>query len=452
MFEKKYDAVIIGAGLGGLMTAAGLVRAKKKILVLEKAAFIGGKYTEIDYKGYKVTTGAWTNMGKNSHIDRFCQRVGAHVDYITLKQIRKERGTPGLLGKIRYKSGKEFLPTSTLNSPFSESEMQEFSKVMIGMVSNELKGIDRSKNVSVFEYAKNFTHSEKIIKLLDSLIGIASGLNSKTIPASEYKIILDDGFGIASGSFGFPVGGIKSIIDALEKVIINKGGKISTKNAVKKILIDGNSAVGVQLEDGDSIYSDLIINNSGPKNLLKLCGRNKFPADFLRKVDSLIPVEAIAIICGLNKPISENVPMIITPDCDRIAGIFEPTFFDASIAPPGKTMIDIFAPMKSTNIKKEIDLAVNDLKGLYPDILDSSNLDFQQNMVFAGDFPAAEGAQTFRQTGNDRIDPKLPINNLFMVGAEAIGSGVAADLIPIGVNKALDYILGTEKWLKVTTR
>jgi phytoene dehydrogenase-like protein len=450
MFEEKHDMVIIGAGLGGLMTAAGLVQAKKKVLVLEKAAFIGGKYTEIDYKGYKVTTGAWTNMGRNSHIDRFCQEVGAHVDYITLKQIRKERGTPGLLGKIRYKNGKEFLPTSTLNSPFSESEMQEFSKVMIGLVSNELKGIDRSKNVSVFDYAKNFTNSDKIIKLLDSLIGIASGLNSKTIPASEYKIILDDGFGIASGSFGFPVGGVKSIIDALEKVIIDKGGEIRTKSAVKKILIDSNSATGVQLEDGESIYSDLIINNSGPRNLLKLCGRNKLPSSFLKQVDSLIPVEALAIICGLNKPLSENVPMIITPDCDRIAGIFQPTFFDPSVAPPGKTMIDIFAPFKTKDIKKEIDLTVKDLEELYPGILDPSNLDFQLNMVFAGDFPAAEGAQTFRQTGNDRIDPKLPINDLFMVGAEAIGSGVAADLIPIGVRKALSYILKTEKWLKTT--
>ncbi len=451
MFEKKYDAIIIGAGLGGLMTAAGLVQAKKRVLVLEKAAFIGGKYTEIDYKGYKVTTGAWTNMGSNSHIDRFCQKVGAQVDYITLKQIRKERGTPGLLGKIRYKNGKEFLPTSTLNSPFSESEMQEFSKIMIGMVSKELEGIDRSKNVSVFEYAKNFTNSDKIIKLLDSLIGIASGLNSKTIPASEYKIILDDGFGIASGSFGFPIGGIKSIIDALEKVIINKGGEIRTKSAVEKILIDSNSATGVQLSDGKSIYSDLVVSNAGPRNLLKICGRNKFPSSFLKQVDSLIPIEALAIICGLNEPLSEDVPMIITPDCQRIAGIFQPTFFDPSVAPPGKTMIDIFAPLKTKDIKKEIDLTVKDLEDLYPGILDPSNLDFQLNMVFAGDFPAAEGAQTFRQTGNDRIDPRLPVNNLFMVGAEAIGSGVAADLIPIGVNKALEYILGTEKWLKVTT-
>ena len=77
-------------------------------------------------------------------------------------------------------------------------------------------------------------------------------------------------------------------------------------------------------------------------------------------------------------------------------------------------------------------------------------MDFQQNMIFYKDTPAAETAQTFNQTGTDRIDPKTPVNNLYFVGFDAHGSGVAGDLIPIGVRKALDYILKTEKWLKVT--
>ncbi|MHA1380826.1 MAG: phytoene desaturase family protein [Candidatus Helarchaeota archaeon] len=450
--SEKYDAIVIGAGIGGLMTAAGLVRAGKKVLVLEKATFIGGKYTEINYRGYMVTTGAWTNMGRRSHIDNFCREVGAYINYITLKQIRKKRGTPGLLGKIRYKSGKEYFPTSTVNPPFVGKEMQDYTNIMVGLLSPTLEGIDRSKNVSFYDYARNFTKSENVIKLFDSLIGIASGLDSKTIPTSEYKTILEDGFGIASGSFGFPVGGIKSIIDALEKVIIEKGGEIRTKTAVKKIYIDNNCASGIELSDGTSIYSDLVINNTGPKQLLKLCGRDKFPTSFLKQVDSLIPVEAVAIVCGLNNPVTEDVPMIITPDCDRISGIFIPTFFDNSIAPPGKTMIDVFCPMKTKDVKKEVDLAINDLKELYPGILDPSNLDFQMNMIFSGDFPAAEGAQTFGQVGDDRINPKLPIENLYLVGAEAIGSGVAADLIPFGVRKALTYILDEKKWLKTTIK
>ncbi|MFX1452429.1 MAG: hypothetical protein ACFFCM_16435, partial [Promethearchaeota archaeon] len=206
----------------------------------------------------------------------------------------------------------------------------------------------------------------------------------------------------------------------------------------------------VELSDGTTINSKIVAHNAGAKRLLRLGGRKNFPKELVKKIDSLIPVECAAIILGLNKPISKDVPMIFPPDCERAVGIFEPTFFDPGVAPPGKTMIDVFCPFKTKNVKKEVDLALEDLQNLYPGILDKSNLDFQQNMIFYKDNPAAETAQTFNQTGTDRIDPKTPVNNLYFVGFDAHGSGVAGDLIPIGVRKALDYILKTEKWLKVT--
>ncbi|MFX0135484.1 MAG: phytoene desaturase family protein [Candidatus Hodarchaeota archaeon] len=451
MSEEEYDAVIIGAGIGGLMTAAGLLHAgKRKVLVLEKGTFIGGKYTEIDHKGYKITTGSWTSMGKQSHIDRFCQEVGANVDYITLRQLKRKGIGPGMLGKIRYNNGEEYIPSTFLKIPFTENETQEFTKLMMGIAAKELKGIDRSKNVSLKHYGENFTKSEKIFSVLDSIVGTASGLNSETIPASEFKIIMDSGFAISSGNFGFAVGGVKGIIDALEKVIKEKGGEIRTKANVEKINIDENTATGVELSDGETINSKIVIHNAGPKRLLRLGGRKNFPKELTKKIDNLIPVECSAIILGLNKTISKDVPMIFPPDCDRVVGIFEPTFFDPSVAPPGKTMIDVFCPFKTKNVKKEVDLALEDLQNLYPGILDKSNVDFQQNMIFYKDTPAAETAQTFNQTGTDRIDPKTPVNNLYFVGFDAHGSGVAGDLIPIGVRKALNYILKTEKWLKVT--
>ena len=50
---QRYDVVIIGAGIGGLMTAAGLARAGKKVLVLEQLSFVGGKYTHLDAQGLR---------------------------------------------------------------------------------------------------------------------------------------------------------------------------------------------------------------------------------------------------------------------------------------------------------------------------------------------------------------------------------------------------------------
>src|SRR5947199_4748725 len=57
-----YDAIIIGAGHNGLVTACYLARAGKKVLVLERRPVVGGAcVTEEVFPGFKVSTAAYVN-------------------------------------------------------------------------------------------------------------------------------------------------------------------------------------------------------------------------------------------------------------------------------------------------------------------------------------------------------------------------------------------------------
>src|SRR3954454_19285199 len=56
----KYDSIIIGAGHNGLVTAAYLARAGRKVLVLERRELVGGcAVTEEIWSGYRVSTAAY---------------------------------------------------------------------------------------------------------------------------------------------------------------------------------------------------------------------------------------------------------------------------------------------------------------------------------------------------------------------------------------------------------
>src|SRR5438477_5256723 len=58
----KYDAIIVGAGHNGLVTACYLARAKWKVLVLERRSLVGGAcVTEEVFPGFKVSTAAYVN-------------------------------------------------------------------------------------------------------------------------------------------------------------------------------------------------------------------------------------------------------------------------------------------------------------------------------------------------------------------------------------------------------
>src|ERR1700730_17720322 len=58
----KYDAIIVGAGHNGLVTACYLAKAGWKVLVLEKRYLVGGAcVTEETFPGFKVSTAAYVN-------------------------------------------------------------------------------------------------------------------------------------------------------------------------------------------------------------------------------------------------------------------------------------------------------------------------------------------------------------------------------------------------------
>src|SRR4051795_5005749 len=79
----KYDAIIIGGGHNGLVTAAYLARAGRKVLVLERRELLGGcAVTEEIWPGYRVSTGAYLTSLLQERIvtDLELPRFGYRVD------------------------------------------------------------------------------------------------------------------------------------------------------------------------------------------------------------------------------------------------------------------------------------------------------------------------------------------------------------------------------------
>ena len=80
---RKYDAIIIGGGHNGLVTAAYLARAGRKVLVLERRELVGGcAVTEEIWPGYRVSTGAYLTSLLQERIVRELElpRFGYRVD------------------------------------------------------------------------------------------------------------------------------------------------------------------------------------------------------------------------------------------------------------------------------------------------------------------------------------------------------------------------------------
>jgi hypothetical protein len=95
-------------------------------------------------------------------------------------------------------------------------------------------------------------------------------------------------------------------------------------------------------------------------------------------------------------------------------------------------------PVLSQDRRAELMLAMADLRALF------SRLDEITEMMvpvfFTGSWTGAECAQTFGQVGDMRLDPRTPIEGLYLAGMDAVGSGAAGDLIPIGVRRLIEAV------------
>lgn len=88
-------------------------------------------------------------------------------------------------------------------------------------------------------------------------------------PGTAY-VLLHHCFGEVNGkkgAWGHAIGGMGAITEAMRKACVKAGVTIETQAPVKKLLVDGTNAIGVELEDGREIFASKIVSNLNPKLL-----------------------------------------------------------------------------------------------------------------------------------------------------------------------------------------
>jgi phytoene dehydrogenase-like protein/NAD-dependent dihydropyrimidine dehydrogenase PreA subunit len=419
LIKEEYDVGVIGSGLGGLMAGAALARAGHLVAVFEKLSFPGGRYTELDYQGAAVTTGAWTNLGPKSHIGRFLADLDIELDYISLEDV-------GLTEQyaIRFPDGRRY--AGLFDMLTSEARKAWLKAVIKGRQNRSatLSGSQPLDHISAAEY-------------------IASGLNSFQMPASEYIQITLAGRE-AGRQFAMPRGGVRAIIKALTRTLRQAGGQLFVHSPVTQIILSSplaggelaeRRAVGIKLADGREVRCHTVIHNGGPRRFVELVGAENLPPDYVKKLTALKGVECAALFGATREPLFTNAPITMTPHCRRLVGVFSPTVLDPTLSKNGLHLFDAFFPARNSNRSAELELALADMRDLFPNFDDV--VEWTVPMFFTGAWPGTESGQTFGQTGHNRLDPATPIENCYLVGMDVKGSGVAGDLIPLGVRQML---------------
>ena len=331
----KYDAVIVGGGHNGLVTAAYLARAGRKALVLERREFVGGcSVTESLWPGYRVSSAAYLTSLLQERIVRELDlpRFGYRVDAKDPAFFSAfPDGRHFFMWQDRAKTLAEISKFSRRDAevyPAYEDQVERISQVVehlllttpppfpprgIGglleyvKLAGRLRGLpprDMVALVKIFtqsaaEFLDEWFESDevKVTLATDGVIGANGGPRS---PGTAYILLHHCMGGVAGhrGLWGFVRGGMGAVSEAIAGAARAAGAEIRTNAVVSKILVRGGRAYAVALEGGDEIETGAIASNADPKvTFLSLLDVRDLPPEF---VDAIRHFRIEGTSCKIN--------------------------------------------------------------------------------------------------------------------------------------------------------
>jgi phytoene dehydrogenase-like protein len=317
MAVNQYDVIVIGAGHNGLVAAAYLAKQRKKVLVLERRAIVGGSVvTESFGEGFtvdSVQTGGTLRpdiikdlklgldtSGTNARSTRpafiSLQPDGNHLmlDADSIKRFsEKDARHWGEFVRFMDKSAKileKAYATIMPRLPMNFNVRDGFSLMDLGINlrlagRKDMLNFIRALPMTAQELVEEYFESE-FVKAAVASLGIY-GFTLGPMGAGTGFTLIHNWMN-RGGMAHVNVGKAGEITTALANAVKSSGGEIRTNAEVAKICVEHQAARSVMLASGEEIPANVILSAADPKHtLLKLVGPMELPPEFVWHTQSI---------------------------------------------------------------------------------------------------------------------------------------------------------------------
>lgn len=290
-----YDVVIIGAGMSGLAAGIRLAYFERRVCLVEQHTTIGGlnSFYRLRGRNFDVGLHAITNMAsptcRSAPLSRLLRQLRFHWDDWQLSP-QWESLVVFPQAQLRFNNDPQLL-FSEIARLFPDQQDRVMSLVNQLLDYHQLDSAEYC--LSARRRLEELISEPLLREMLLCPVMWYGNARQDDMEWGQFSILFRS---IFLEGLGRPAEGIRLILRLLAKRYRALGGQLRLRAAVKRIVIDKGTAVGVELADGEVLPARQILSSAGWCETLQLCGICP-PADHIQ--GRLSFVESI---CLLDRP------------------------------------------------------------------------------------------------------------------------------------------------------
>jgi phytoene dehydrogenase-like protein len=484
LVARDWDAIVVGGGHNGLTAAAYLARAGRSVLVLERREQVGGACTleqpfpdprylispcayvvglldglvvrelELERHGYRVLMvdpNLWCPLPDGSSVGLFLdrERTTAYLreNGFSERDVRGINAYDELFERLRRQLRAGPRDTWLGSSPTRE-ELEE-------LLDHEGESVSVVFEESIAETLDRYVDDERIKHAFfgQGVIGAFAG--PRDPGTASVRLMHHQGDLLGQGPFwGYVEGGMGQVSFAIAGAAQESGAALAAGVPVARIV----PGEGVEIESGELIRSPVVISNADPKRTLAMLPADAAPTAYRERIEGWrTESPVVKLNAGLHRlpaftaeggAEAHRAMVSITPGLDAaqdavdacrrgepsigFAELYFQTAYDASVAPPGRHTMSVFAQYAPYEFaegdwesRREAvgELILDAIAAYAPDVHDCVEYlevlgppDIERRIGLSGGH-IFQGEALPEQMWDRRFDHRTPVEGLYLCGA-----------------------------------
>jgi phytoene dehydrogenase-like protein len=467
------SVIIIGGGHNGLVCAAYLARAGRKVTVLEAADGVGGAAATREFApGYRASMAHLLyllddSIAKELALESHGLQIaranlgtialaedGAHL---TIGPDRVEGAGLSAKDQAAYAEYRRFMSKfagiiAALHNQLPPRITQERGDLMaLGKLALKIRMLGRDDmreflriaGINIFDILQeNFDHDLlKGALSLDAVLGTFSGPRSNNSVFTGLHRMSGNNAGPA-GTLSLPAGGMGAVTEALAAAARKAGAEIRTSAPVQRILTDGLRVCGVELAGGERVDASAVVSSADPRStFIDLLGMRHVEARFAQRISNFrskgnaaklhLALDGLPEFRGLSREqLGER--LVIAPSLDYVEKAFNPckygefsprpvaeitipTVHDPSLAPADKHVLSAIVQYAPRDLKGGWEAGKAAFTAVVTDLLADYAPDIRERIVATELLTPEDIEQGFRISGGHWHHGELSLDQFLML-------------------------------------